>query len=119
VYQKLKRKSDGSDECNKNQFLFDLFLSLLREHWRTVGVLFGKDPSDAATEIIKVRDYVVHRDNKLGKMSHFDENLYWLTQKLMCLMKACLLTELAIAEEDQLKLFRKNEFFVHLLGLKQ
>jgi hypothetical protein len=25
VYQKLKRKSDGSDECNKNQFLFDLF----------------------------------------------------------------------------------------------
>lgn len=97
--------------------LQDFLPGLLQEHWDGVGPLFGRTPAEAATEVVQFRNCVVHGYPDLMNKPDYGEKLYWLTQKLMFLMKGCLLRELGFSVEDQLKLFRQNQLHVHLLSL--
>jgi hypothetical protein len=93
-----------------------LLAILLDEHAQTVGLLFG--PTEVAVqEVFKFRNYLVHRDSSLGDEPDYTQRLFWLTQKLMMLMKACLLTELDFTVAEQKRLFDRNQMFIHLMSL--
>src|SRR5262249_22945575 len=105
VYQRRRRRIDDRIIESSGRLLSELLTSLLEDHQATVGPLFGNDIEGAVAELIRYRNYVVHRNSDLGDNPNYSENLYWLTQKIMFLMKACLLTELGIPSEDQIKFF--------------
>ncbi len=93
-------------------------LALMQEHSPTIGVLFRSIP-EAADELIRYRDYIVHRDSDLGDRPDYSETLYWNTQRLMFLMKACLLSELGFSADEQKQFFRRNQMFIHLINLRR
>lgn len=67
--------------------------------------------------MISLRNYVVHRDSRLGDDPDYGHRLFWLTQKLMFLMKACLLAELGIEADDRARFFYRNQMYAHILSL--
>ena len=113
VYQRKRQPASEGDRGASDL----VFGDLLEEHRATVGPLFGKEIGQAISELAKYRNYVICRDFQAGSDPDYGAKMFWLTQKLMFLMKACLLTELGIPSEDQLKFFQRNRMYVHLLGL--
>jgi hypothetical protein len=79
--------------------------------------LFGNEIGQAISELTRYRNYVVCHDFQAGADADYGAKMFWLTQKLMFLVKACLLTELGIPNADQLKFFQRNRIYIHLLGL--
>ena len=116
VYQRHRRPKD-QPSLSTNSPLDVLLASLLEEHWAVIGPLFGANSVEAVAEVIRYRNYVVHRDSDLGESPAYAATLYWLTQKLMFAMKSCFLDELGIPTEERIKLFRQNQLYVHMLGL--
>jgi hypothetical protein len=117
VYQR-EREPPHADNRGSSDFVFDeQFEELLEEHRTTIGPLFGNEIPQAISDVIRYRNYVTCHDFKAGSDSGYGLKIFWLTQKLMFLMKACLLTELGIPSEHQLKFFQHNQMYVHLLGL--
>jgi hypothetical protein len=117
VYQR-KRAPAGEGSHGSLDLAFAKELArLLEEHRTTVGPLFGNEIGQGISELTRYRDYVIYRDSKVGLESDYGPKMFRLTQKLMFLMKACLLTELGIPSERQLKFFQNNQMYVHLLGL--
>jgi hypothetical protein len=117
IYQRKRLNPEGQGVLLPASSLQGLLTGLLQEHWATVGPLFGGNLAETVEEVMKYRNYVVHRDSDLGDSSDYGANLYWLTQKLIILMKACLLTELGLSSEERVKLFRQNQLYVHIRGL--
>jgi len=117
VYSRLHTQGGGSIVTPSDQSLGHLFTKLLEEHWKTVGPLFGLSLEGTVAELMKYRNYVVHRDSDIGKEPDYSRKLYWLTQKLMFLMKACLLTELGFTSDELDRFFRRNQMFVHILNM--
>lgn len=97
--------------------LDDIVRQLVELHWGAIGPLFGGNLAAAVKEIVSYRNYVVHRNSDLDRRETYGADLYWLTQKLMFLMKACLMAELGISSEEQRKFFERNQMYIHLLGL--
>jgi hypothetical protein len=117
LYQR-KRQPLGVDHRGPSDLVFGKELArLLEEHRIAVGPLFGREMKQAISELTEHRNYVIYRDSVVGSESEYGPKLFWLTQKLMFLMKACLLTELGIPSERQLKFFQNNQMYAHLLGL--
>jgi hypothetical protein len=116
VYQRQRQTAARDIVNSSGPLLGALFTSLLQEHKAVVGPLVGDDAAKAAEQVLRYRNYIVHHDSDLGNGPNYNADLFWLTQKLLCLMKACLLTELGIPVEDQLKFFRRNQMYVHILA---
>jgi hypothetical protein len=117
VYQR-KRIPAGEDRRGSLDLVFAEELArLMEEHRTTVGPLFGNKIGQGTSELTTYRDYVIYRDSKVGSESDYGPKMFWLTQKVIFLMKACLLTELGIPSERQLKFFQNNQMYAHLLGL--
>jgi hypothetical protein len=117
VYQRKREPGGGESHRSRDSFFAEELARLLEEHRATVGPLFGNEMGQGISELTKYRDYVLFRDSKVGSDSDYGPKMFWLTQKLMFLMKACLLTELDISGERQLKFFQNNQRYAHLLGL--
>jgi hypothetical protein len=92
----------------------ELLRQLLKEH-AAIKPLFG-DTGSVVAELVKYRDYVINRDSDLAESPTFGRDVYFMTQKLMFLMKACLLTELGFPVEQQAALFQRNQQYVYLLS---
>lgn len=90
---------------------------LIQDHESTIASLFGGKIQDAVAELVRYRNFVVHRDSPIGDDPEYGRKLFWLTQRLMFLMKACFLTELGISDEEQLRFFQRNQMYLHILGL--
>jgi hypothetical protein len=117
VYQRERQPAITDDRGPDDMVFGEQLERLLEEHRTTVGPLFGNEIQVAVAELMKYRNYVICRDFKAGADSDYGAKMFWLTQKLMFLMKACLLAELGINSEEQLKFFEHNGMYVHLLGL--
>jgi hypothetical protein len=117
LYQR-KRQPVGMNHRGPSDLVFNEELArLLEEHRVAVGPLFGSEMRRAISELTEHRNYVIYRDSMVGLESDYGPKLFWLTQKLMFLMKACLLTELGIPSERQLKFFQNNQMYAHLVGM--
>lgn len=116
VYQRQRHPKDQSG-LSPNSSLPDLLSRLLEEHWVVVGPLFGESQVETVAKVMRYRNYVVHRDSDLGDSPHYMVNFYWLTQKLMFLMKSCWLDELGVSPAERVELFRQNQLYVHIVGL--
>ncbi len=122
VFQSLEvyaRSRGYGDVQHPGQHLSEQFTKLLEDHWACIDSLFFENSSSgAATELMRYRNFVVHRDSGLGEQSNYGETLFWWTQRLRFLLTACLLTELGIPADEQTTFFRRNELFTHIVGLK-
>ncbi len=117
VYQRKRQPASEGDRGFSELVFRGQLAKLLEEHRTTVAPLFSNEIGQAISELTKYRSYVVCHDFQAGTDADYGAKMFWLTQKLMFLMKACLLTELGIPGEDQLKFFQRNRMYVHLLGL--
>jgi hypothetical protein len=122
VYQALEvydriRNGVGESATPSGPSRAEHLARLLNEHRATIGPLFGDDLPEAAGKLLRFRNFIVHHDSALGQDPDYSRDLFWLTQRLMFLMKACFLTELGISSEEQSKFFRRNQMYVHILGL--
>jgi hypothetical protein len=117
VYQRKRQPASEGDRGFSDVVFGEQVAELLEEHRATVGPLFGKETRQAIPELTRYRNYVICHDFQAGTDADYGAKMFWLTQKLMFLMKACLLTELGIPSEHQLKFFQRNRMYVHLLGL--
>ena len=117
VYQRKRQPASKGDRGFSDAVFGEQLAKLLEEHRATVGPLFGNEIGKAISELTKYRDYVVCHDFRAGTDADYGATMFWATQKLVFLMKACLLTELGISSEDQSKFFQRNRMYVHLLGL--
>jgi hypothetical protein len=116
VYQ--RQRPGGNPAPPAEPPLTDFLRRLLEEHWAAIGPLFGgRSAGEAADEVMRYRNYVVHRDSDLGSSPNYAESWFWLTRKLLFLMKACLPGELGIPPEGRVNLFRQNQMYIHMLGL--
>ena len=91
-------------------------LALIQAQAKSVGPLFGDDPHAAITNLINYRNYMLHRADDVSDEANYGESVYWKTQRLMFLMKACLLTELGFSDTEQSSFFDRHEEYAHLLG---
>jgi hypothetical protein len=119
VYDRLRRETSGDDTPSIGPSKGEHLARLIHEHASTVAPLFEGNIHDAVTNLIHYRNFVVHRDSSIGDDPEYGRKLFWLTQRLMFLMKACFLTELGIPDEEQLKFFRRNQMYLHILSLNQ
>jgi hypothetical protein len=117
VYQRRREQAGAHAISSQSSLQGEHLARLLEEHAATVGPLFGGDTEEAVIELITYRNYIVHRDSDLGDRPSYSRDLFWLTQKLLFLMKACLLTELGLSIEDQSKFFRRNQIYIRILSL--
>jgi hypothetical protein len=120
VFQALElydRRLGADAQVNDSEVaLAKRFGRLLAHHLDAIGPLFGDDVAKAVNEIIQYRNYIVHHDSELGKSPAYSADLYWMTQKLMMVMKACLLSELGMTSKRQAELFARNQLFIHMRG---
>jgi hypothetical protein len=116
VYDRLRGGANRHNVQNSSQNGEHL-ARLIREHESTIAPLFRDNVQEAVANLLRYRNFVVHRDSPIGDDPEYGRELFWLTQRLMFLMKACFLTELGIADEEQLKFFRRNQMYLHILGL--
>lgn len=98
--------------------LREQFIHLVENHNQAVSPLFGKDVASAVAELLTYRNDLVHRNTDLVRQPDYSEQLFWWLQRLQFLMKACLLTELAVPGEEQLRFFSQNQMFVHIAALR-
>ena len=92
--------------------------ALAEEHSGKLAPLFGSH-GEVIADLLEYRHFVTHRDTDLNRGTKYAPHLYWLTQRLMFLMRACWLTELGIPAAEQEKLFRRNQLFVHIVGSRE
>jgi hypothetical protein len=117
VYQALElydssRKGSGPEESGNPTSDRELLERLLNENYQTIAPLFASSSGNAITELLRYRNFIMHRTpTSLADDPNFGRRLFWWTQRLMFLMKACFLTELGIPESLQLAWFRRNQMY--------
>ena len=117
VYDRLREATEGHDDSTNEPSTGEHLTRLIHEHASTMIPLFGDNVQEAVANLVRYRNFVVHRDSLISDDPEYGRKLFWLTQRLMFLMKACFLTELGISDEEQLKFFRRNQMYLHVLGL--
>jgi ApeA N-terminal domain 1 len=117
VYERTLPDSVGNADPQGSR-LREQFTGLLETHKQVVGPLYGKDVASAVAELLTYRNDVVHRNTDLAKQQDYSEQLFWWLHRLQFLMKACLLTELEMPEEEQVRFLSQNQMFVHIAGLR-
>ncbi|HXQ39184.1 MAG TPA: HEPN domain-containing protein [Anaerolineales bacterium] len=117
VYLRL-RPGESNNNVRRSSDSLELQLEeLLNEHWSTIGAVFGESLEKSLRDIVELRNYVVHRNSSIGERPDYGSKLFWSTQRLMFLMKACLLDELGISAEERLVLFKRNQLYSQMLSL--
>jgi hypothetical protein len=99
--------------------MLSIIRQLLERQWGNVSDLFKKDLESTAEEIILVRNYIVHRDSRLGDLPDYGAKVHWLTEKCVFLMKSCLLSELGFSEEEKAKMLRQNALYSHIATISE
>ncbi len=117
VYERRRSINEPNLTSEDGRSLKGLMQILFEEHWALIGPLFGSSLETAVDEVMTFRNFVVHRDSRLGEDQDYGQRLFWLTQRLMFLMKACLLSELGIQADDRARFFNRNQMYIHLLSL--
>lgn len=74
--------------------------------------------SGFVNEVMNTLHYAIRRDHEIGLVTSFGADLYWMTEKLRFLMKACFLRELGFSSEKVQSLFQRNALFQHILQLE-
>jgi hypothetical protein len=117
VYRRRRGQTDEHAISSQGPPLSEQLTQLLEEHAATVGPLFGGDTARAVAELMRYRNHIVHGDPAPPGERTNNNREFWLTQKLMFLMKACLLTELGFPVEDQVKFFHRSQLYINILSL--
>jgi hypothetical protein len=93
----------------------DTFPSTLRrlagEHQTTLAPLAPHRLEVLVDEILKFRNYVLHRNAFPAAPGDYSQGLFLTTETLSCLMKSCLLAELGFTAEERSKLFHRNAMY--------
>jgi hypothetical protein len=92
--------------------------AVLEMHSGLVEPLFGSDVDATAEAFNDWWAFVVHRHRKFDSEQQYLEPLYWSTQRLLFLVKICLLCELQFSADDIRKYLNRNRRYLHLLGQK-
>jgi hypothetical protein len=87
---------------------------LLREHDEAVGPLIRGERAAFAAEVIRTLDYLEKRDREPGTTVRLGPSLFWMTEKLRFLMRACLLRELGFSPEKVRAFFEGNRLYQHI-----
>ena len=90
---------------------------LADNHSAVMNPLVGNNLRGFVDRVTTTYNYVVHRRGDMREQAARGEEEYWLTQKLMWLMKSCFLAELEIPEPERVKLFERNEDYMHIRSL--
>ena len=77
-----------------------------------------KDSAEFVKKVRDTRNYLTHYDKSGESKAAKGTELHWLTERLLILLKSCLLSELGINKEDQVKLFRSYEKYRYIIGQK-
>jgi len=104
--------------CNKIKYLHEFSLrKRLNDIFNRYGKMVRSIIPDVATFIESVkntRDFLTHYDKNLELKSKKGRDLYWLTQKMKCLLEICLLSELGIPDETIKAILSRNERYKFL-----
>jgi hypothetical protein len=94
--------------------LAELVRASLEEHWDIVGPLFGGQLQLAVGDILLAHKFVVHRDAGLDDDPDFGVRLYWLTQKMMLLVRADLLAQLGLMAAERSQFLTRSRLYTHI-----
>ena len=87
VYQRKRMPAAEGSHVSRDSPFAEEVARLLEEHRTTVGPLFGNEIGQGTSELTTYRDYVIYRDSKVGSDSDYGPKMFWLTQKVIVLMK--------------------------------
>ncbi|MGH9446774.1 MAG: HEPN domain-containing protein, partial [Terriglobia bacterium] len=79
----------------------------LKEHGDVMTPLISGRQSGFVNEVMNTLHYAIRRDHEIGLVTSFGADLYWMTEKLRFLMKACVLRELGFSSEKVQSLFQR------------
>jgi hypothetical protein len=88
--------------------------ALLEKHGDGIDPLISGRRDGLIDAVLETLDYVVRRDREFEASAAVGADLYWLTEKLRFLLKACFLHEVGFSPSDVRECFRRNALFQHI-----
>jgi hypothetical protein len=88
--------------------------ALLAKHGDSIDPLISGRREDFVGAVLETLDFVSSRDREFEDSAAVGANLYWLTEKLRFLLKACFLSEVGFSTDDIRACFRRNALFQHI-----
>ena len=92
--------------------------ALLEKHGHSIEALIGGRQDRFIDTVSATLDYIDRRDRNLEPDSAVGADLYWLTEKLRFLLKACFLHEAGFSADAIRGCFHKNALFQHIYHLE-
>jgi hypothetical protein len=92
--------------------------ALLEKHGSSIDPLIGGRRDRFVDTILGTLEYWVRRDPDLEAAAASGADLYWLTEKLRFLLKACFVHESGFSEDAVLRCFRRNPLYQHIHHLE-
>jgi len=96
----------------------DALRRLLDRHGEAIDPLVKNRRDAFINQASNTLQYFERRNPDDRSAASRGSDLYWLTQKLRFLIKACFLSELGFLSGQIRTLFRKNELYDHIIGLE-
>jgi len=115
AYQRQRANVTTNEAIIDQRHLKVLLATLLEEHWNVVGPLFAENKEATASRLMMLRNFIVHREPARLADDELPTELIWASERLMFLMKACLLAELGFSSEARLNLFGRNQSYSYAL----
>jgi hypothetical protein len=89
---------------------------LLQQHGDPLDPLFGDRRERFIESVLANLDYVIRRDKELAPTALYGAELYWLTEKVRFLLKACFMHEAGMSRDAIHKSFVRNALYQHILN---
>ncbi len=84
---------------------------LFDEHRAVLGPLAPRGEEGLTGEVLAIRNQVLRKNLDPSQLGNYNLRLFWVTQTLTILMKACFLKELGFTEEERTRLFDRNQMY--------
>jgi hypothetical protein len=91
--------------------LREILHALVGEQKAIMDPLISKRQDAFINGVMNTFEYVFRRDPAVSLAASHGADLYWMTEKLRFLVKACFLSELRFPDEKVASLFQRNLFF--------
>jgi hypothetical protein len=108
--------------CNKlkylNEFSLRKRLKEILNRYKDLVEPVVRDKESFIEAVKNTRDFLTHYDKNLESESKKGQDLYWLTQKMKCLLEICFLSELGMSDEVIKAIISRNQGYIYLAQQK-
>jgi hypothetical protein len=95
----------------------EILRKLLEEQGDVVGPLLAGGQKEFVTSVIDTLNHVTGKESDKADSADQGVNLYWMTEKLRYLLKACFLREIGFSQKKIAAFFDRNAYYLHIRGL--